>query len=842
MVSRMSITPTKFQEDAASAAIDAFRNGRFTYLIADEPGLGKTIVARTVIERMSAGVKNASENKIFKVYYFGSNLMLLGNTIGKLAKDTDWTIASEPNKLGMMARRALPIEKGVLIYSFSANLLGDGASSGDDKKERPYYEKLLGSANKEKLLELFPEIRTIANATSLAGRDIIAFRKFAEKYTLSFEAPDLVIFDEFHRYDDKVIYFLNILNELGKNHDFKRPPVLFLSATPYNYYPDLSEAVQLAAENESDGDDKSNQIRSFDKLLGILAPDIKMHFESYKKGGITASDFSHLLMKNCIYRNERVYDGDDKYLTLPTADDMKKYFADCINEERFVSIQSETPRYYKLCSGVYSFPIKYHNQRKQAFYEELKRPAGQLNDSFFVFDQNHKLKREGVYFDNLRFACIEHYNAKAGRDLLWVPPAKPEYQLRAKFGENANFSKLMVFSAYKMVPRIVSGVFSAYSSDDVEVETVVDLENLDEQMRKLIGDKFCVLNEYYEKEIQNNWELHSLMLALEKDVEAIFPDIDAQKKRSLVKYMIGAPYMCALRAVKDKTNSEEVAERIAKSFNKYFKKEGIKQAIAHNGITTPEELLEYCIDGGLGSVMKEYLFCGGSVEELQKALIYGEDKPTYVHVYSSDCYAESLDQPFQVKCHYAERFNSDYTDNGKSQTSADGETHFYTCHNAFNSPFWPMILCTTSANQEGYDLDRYCSRIMHYSLPPNTMSFEQRDGRIDRRLSYLARRRMVQLFGYKKCWTDLFEEMRDESGMSPYWTQKDYFSICKTRNLTPLKFERIIPYFPMTAEYILYTNLRDVKNLYRSHFGLPTESGTGVNDSKKVTPIKLNEI
>ncbi|HCJ40906.1 MAG TPA: hypothetical protein DHV89_04955 [Ruminococcus sp.] len=151
-----------------------------------------------------------------------------------------------------------------------------------------------------------------------------------------------------------------------------------------------------------------------------------------------------------------------------------------------------------------------------------------------------------------------------------------------------------------------------------------------------------------------------------------------------------------------------------------------------------------------------------------------------------------------------------------------------------------MILCTTSANQEGYDLDRYCHRIMHYSLPPNTMSFEQRDGRIDRRLSLLARRRMVQLYGSKMQWEELFEDS-DDCGMSPCWTQKNYFSTCAKSGLTPLRFERIVPYFKMTDEYILYTRLRQYKNHYRSHFGLPTEA-VGGTDKDSFKPLKLNKI
>ena len=125
------------------------------------------------------------------------------------------------------------------------------------------------------------------------------------------------------------------------------------------------------------------------------------------------------------------------------------------------------------------------------------------------------------------------------------------------------------------------------------------------------------------------------------------------------------------------------------------------------------------------------------------------------------------------------------------------------------------------------------------------MAFEQRDGRIDRRLSLLARRRMVQLAGLNgikdKLWENLFEYCKDKAGMSPFWTQEGYIQICKEKEVQPLKLERIVPYFPMTAEYTYYRKLQKQKNKYRSRFGLPNESEKGIDISND-KPLKLNEI
>jgi superfamily II DNA/RNA helicase len=50
----------------------------------------------------------------------------------------------------------------------------------------------------------------------------------------------------------------------------------------------------------------------------------------------------------------------------------------------------------------------------------------------------------------------------------------------------------------------------------------------------------------------------------------------------------------------------------------------------------------------------------------------------------------------------------------------------------FNSPLLPEILVCTSVGQEGINLHRFCRQVIHYDLPFNPASLEQRTGRIDR--------------------------------------------------------------------------------------------------------------
>src|SRR6185503_10353426 len=51
---------------------------------------------------------------------------------------------------------------------------------------------------------------------------------------------------------------------------------------------------------------------------------------------------------------------------------------------------------------------------------------------------------------------------------------------------------------------------------------------------------------------------------------------------------------------------------------------------------------------------------------------------------------------------------------------------------AFNSPFWPHVLATTSLGQEGLDFHVWCRQLLHWDLCSSPLDLEQREGRIQR--------------------------------------------------------------------------------------------------------------
>jgi hypothetical protein len=93
-----------------------------------------------------------------------------------------------------------------------------------------------------------------------------------------------------------------------------------------------------------------------------------------------------------------------------------------------------------------------------------------------------------------------------------------------------------------------------------------------------------------------------------------------------------------------------------------------------------------------------------------------------------------------IRCRYALRFGDTKNEEEKSETRSDQ------VRIAFNSPFRPFILATTSIGQEGLDFHQYCHEIYHWNLPSNPVDLEQREGRIHRYKGHVIRKNVAKAF------------------------------------------------------------------------------------------------
>jgi hypothetical protein len=179
--------------------------------------------------------------------------------------------------------------------------------------------------------------------------------------------------------------------------------------------------------------------------------------------------------------------------------------------------------------------------------------------------------------------------------------------------------------------------------------------------------------------------------------------------------------------------------------------------------------------------------------------------------------------PFKVRTRFALRFGEDIRDENDAVLARAG-----TVRQAFNSPFRPFILATTSVGQEGLDFHPYCHAVYHWNLPSNPVDMEQREGRIHRYKGHAVRKNVAHRFGLAGLrerwsggdpWETLFQlaaETRPEGAndLIPYWIYEDGGHA---------RVERRVPMLPLSREVGRLTHLKRSLSVYRLAFGQPRQ-------------------
>ena len=144
---------------------------------------------------------------------------------------------------------------------------------------------------------------------------------------------------------------------------------------------------------------------------------------------------------------------------------------------------------------------------------------------------------------------------------------------------------------------------------------------------------------------------------------------------------------------------------------------------------------------------------------------------------------------------------------------------------AFNSPFRPFVLASTSIGQEGVDFHWWCHAIVHWNTPPNPVDFEQREGRITRYKGHAIRRNVAATHRRDALcsadpdpWAAAFNAAAQQrpvgsNDVFPYWVYPG-----------PASIERHVPQLPLSRDRQRYLDVRDTLTLYRLAFGQPLRS------------------
>ena len=456
--------------------------------------------------------------------------------------------------------------------------------------------------------------------------------------------------------------------------------------------------------------------------------------------------------------------------------------------------------------------------------------------------------------------------------LLWVPTSHPYYTTgETIFTRNRDFSKYLVFSSWGMVPKMLASLISyeserrlyrrAYKgatySDDVKVLLKDDnrtkgsailntvstylagLYNPEMYFGKSLAEIKKAIKEIITERLESmdgertnrisSIDIFLLMQALDNNedhVDRIYSDA----ANVLAEIAIASPASCLYRALcrttqnDDKSYVKAMAEDAAKElvgiFNNRYGIAAVKLTCRSN-----EEyflrVLDYCALGNLQATIDEFIHMIGETKPLEQ--IKNRINESLVSAFRQPVgtiQGFTKDDKYSMRKHFAVDF-------GNTKQTEQAVTHATSVRSAFNSPFRPFILASTSIGQEGLDFHWYCRKMIHWNLPSNPQNLEQREGRINRYKCLAVRRNIAKAFGDKYSWKEMFDEAchvlkQDNPEMVPFWfipLDNDIY-----RNRKDVEFiERIIPIYPMSEENGRYRRLIEVLSLYRLTMGQPRQ-------------------
>jgi hypothetical protein len=314
----------------------------------------------------------------------------------------------------------------------------------------------------------------------------------------------------------------------------------------------------------------------------------------------------------------------------------------------------------------------------------------------------------------------------------------------------------------------------------------------------------------------------------------------------LAQMALGAPGNVALRALSRVVNGHEGlvdpqlrldAAAVGWAFRSLFNTpEAITLVRGHyqsSGLPYWQQLLGYTIAGCLQSVLDEYAHLlresVGLVDESGDGVSTAVSNAmrSSIHLRTASLRADDirfdretgevdlLPPGFRVNSHFAQRFGDIHSDSDKTLTRKGA------VREAFNSPFWPFVLVTTSVGQEGLDFHQYCHAVVHWNLPANPVDLEQREGRVHRFKGHAIRKnvahdygRAVQLVETTDPWREMFAAAHKDNGsdLVPFW-------IYPETGDAQAYIERYVPAPPLSRDAHQLVSLRKALTIYRMVFG-----------------------
>lgn len=954
----MSQEVKDFQRATADRILHIYKNlGHRRVLLADEVGLGKTFVAKQVINLVREWHKQEKDD-FFKVVYICSNANIADQNIEKLGVENRMSISesrlsmqhlyiklaekqiAEQHEKVEMPESIIPLTPSTSFRFYSAQgtaneraLMCDilcGLTQFKEYKEvisdflscnvknwqeltNTYNEKIKGCGDNY-LFEMHSKLQTrlsdaIINqlieyaqngCDNRQRADMInKLRRIFAEISIDMLDPDLVIMDEFQRFnslleqgDDEQSMLANKFFDNERSNT----KILLLSATPYKPYSTLEEL-------NTNGNDEHYQ--DFMKVMDFLyATKDKMdrfkltwHTYSAALKRTNVVDLTPLVVtkneaEEALYgvmrRTERFNSGiiDDSRVCdvqIVPEDILSfaegQYLMDCLNQENTkVRLGNLPMEYVKSSPYLLSFMDKYELKKRIASalqHSDVKRYGKMdalllskyaINNYRPIPAANGKLK----YLHDLVFGTRHE---KKTQLLLWVPASNPYYKAGGVFESNEarNFSKIILFSSWEMVPRMISIMMSYYS----ELYTLGELKKVEAEIRytsqkknrygenrfradglleypcqtlsglfsptKFYGEILPSIRKIIKQRIQEEFAQNTIISSIPQQgrnnaklILTLMKILDGKPVETLndlyvpsnaldvmTDIAIASPAVCAYR----QSGNEEDAQMVAKAIVSVFNKPESAAVIdlmynKKNDDDYYESVLDYCVVGNLQAVLDEYAhmtqtkMLGHTVTEA----IIGTSN---LSIDTTDSLGMEGNKQL-MRCHFAIPFiDKTVTDKSVARTT--------NIRKAFNSPFRPFLLSTTSIGQEGLDFHWYARKIVHWNLPSNPVGIEQREGRINRFKCLAIRRNVVKLYGSETyhTWDELFSLAYSNlkgthSDIVPYWCLP-VADLTEEQRAKLEYIERIVPFYPLSRDRYKYERLIKVLALYRMTLGQPRQ-------------------
>ncbi|WP_085370718.1 DEAD/DEAH box helicase [Leifsonia sp. NCR5] len=236
-------------------------------------------------------------------------------------------------------------------------------------------------------------------------------------------------------------------------------------------------------------------------------------------------------------------------------------------------------------------------------------------------------------------------------------------------------------------------------------------------------------------------------------------------------------------------------------------------------------VLSYCADGNLQAVLDEYVFqlrsdLGGADIGDSQLLQIARHASEVLRLRPARYLGYDTTQsraPIPFHARFALRYGARFGDNADVRDGA--------VRAAFNSPFAPFVLVSTSVGQEGIDFHWWCHAVVHWNLPRNPVDFEQREGRVNRFAGHAIRRNVADAH-----WGDVLADDSDDPWAAAFSAASSSAAVEEYGEFAPwwiypgsARVERILARFPLSRDQERYERLRDDLALYRLTLGQPRQ-------------------